>query len=126
MSDSEDKTLSPLEAMHPHGLLRLADQAQALLKSKLWLQIIVGMTCGIGLGILLGPEVEIVGRDTAHMLGEWVALPGQIFLAVIQMIVVPLVFASVVRGIASNESVDQLKSTGVRLVVYFLATTSVG
>lgn len=117
--------LSPLEVLHPRSLLRLADSLQALLRSKLWLQIIVGMMCGIGVGVLLGPEVDLLSRTTAKVIGEWVALPGHLFLAVIQMIVVPLVFASVVRGIASNENIEQLRSTGIRLVIYFLATTSI-
>jgi Na+/H+-dicarboxylate symporter len=39
--------------------------------------------------------------------------------------VVPLIFASIIRGIAANENVGQLRSVGVRLVVYFLLTTTV-
>lgn len=114
-----------LEWAHPRSLLALADKLQTLLKRKLWLQIIVGMLVGIGLGILLGPELNLVPRQTAQVIGEWVAFPGYLFLATIQMIVVPLVFASVVRGIASNENIDQLPATGLRLVGYFLFTTSV-
>jgi len=41
------------------------------------------------------------------------------------MIVVPLVFASVIRGLASSEDIQQLRKLGLRLVLYFVATTAV-
>lgn len=123
--DDQGPLHATLAQLHPRGLLRLADDVQGLLTSRLWLQIIVGLALGVGVGILLGPEVALVSRPTAAVIGEWVALPGHLFLGAIQMIVVPLVFASVIRGIASNESADQLRKTGSRLVVYFLGTTSV-
>ncbi|HEY5701308.1 MAG TPA: dicarboxylate/amino acid:cation symporter, partial [Gammaproteobacteria bacterium] len=57
------------------------------------------------------------------MIGSWLALPGHVFLAALQMIVVPLVVASVARGIASSENIEQLRTVGVRVVVYFVVTT---
>jgi Na+/H+-dicarboxylate symporter len=46
------------------------------------------------------------------------------FLALIQMIVVPLVFASVVRGLTACESLDQLKRAGLKVMVFFATTTA--
>jgi len=40
------------------------------------------------------------------------------------MIVVPLVFASIIQGIASNEDIEFLKKMGLRVVLYFIVTTS--
>ena len=51
--------------------------------------------------------------------------PGQLFLALIQMIVIPLVFASVILGITASEDMEQLKKLGLRISVYFIMTTSV-
>ena len=59
------------------------------------------------------------------MIASWAALPGQLFLALLQMIVVPLVFASIIRGLAASEDMDQLRRTGSRLLVYFLGTSSI-
>jgi Na+/H+-dicarboxylate symporter len=116
---------SSLEFVNPKSWAQLADQLKGLIRSKLWLQIIIAMLLGIGVGVLLGPTVGLIPADTAKVIGEWIALPGYFFLALIQMIIVPLVFSSVIRGIASNEDVEQLRKTGLRLVIYFLMTTTV-
>jgi Na+/H+-dicarboxylate symporter len=60
----------------------------------------------------------------SYTIGEWLALPGYLFLAMLQMIVVPLVFASIIRGIAAGEDMEQLKKIGLRTVAYFLVTTA--
>ena len=41
------------------------------------------------------------------------------------MIVVPLVFASVIRGLAASESLEYLKRMGLSAVVFFVITTAV-
>ncbi|MGD8999439.1 MAG: dicarboxylate/amino acid:cation symporter, partial [Granulosicoccaceae bacterium] len=53
------------------------------------------------------------------------ALPGQLFLILIQMIVIPLVFASVIRGLAAGENLEQLRRLGLRVAIYFVLTTTV-
>ena len=114
-----------IKALHPRNLKHLVHHLQELIRQKFWLKIVIGLILGVGVGIVFGPEVQIVARDTATVVGNWLALPGKIFLALIQMIVIPLVFASVIRGIAATESVEQLKRVGGRLVMYFLFTTVV-
>jgi Na+/H+-dicarboxylate symporter len=115
----------PLEQIHPRSLKLLSDRLQHLVAERLWLKVLIGMGLGIGLGIALGPTVGLVPRSTASLVGSWLALPGQIFLAAIQMVVVPLVFASVIRGIAASESLEQLRHTGLRTVLFFAATTTI-
>lgn len=115
----------PIELLHPRNFKHLAGHLQVLIKNKLWLQILVGMALGFLIGGILGPTFNLVDKETADTLGEWFALPGRFFLVMIQMIVVPLVFASVIRGIAANENLGQLKSVGLKLVVYFLITTTI-
>src|SRR5690554_8182945 len=51
-------------------------------------------------------------------------LPGQIFMRLIQMVMIPLIFASIISGIVSNTS-DNLKTFGLRLFLYFIFTTVV-
>jgi len=115
----------PLELIHLRNLKHLSSSLHGLIASRLWLQVLLGMVLGIGAGILLGPSAALVDRDTANTISAWLILPGNIFLTIIQMIVIPLVLASVIRGIAASGSTEQLKSTGVRLVAYFLFTTTV-
>ncbi|MBW6463708.1 MAG: dicarboxylate/amino acid:cation symporter [Bacillota bacterium] len=114
-----------LEMVHPRPLTGLVGYLQGMVKGRLWLKIIIAMIAGLITGIILSPQTGLIARDTAEILGSWLAIPGNIFLGLIQMIVVPLIFASVIRGIASSDDLDQLKKIGIRLVIYFLITTSI-
>lgn len=110
---------------YPQPLQYLTGYLDKLVKGRLWLKVSIGMLLGIVTGILLGPAVGIVEPHTASAIGNWLALPGQLFLILIQMIVMPLVFASVIRGLAAGENLEQLRRLGLRVSVYFVLTTSV-
>ncbi|MCR9258745.1 MAG: dicarboxylate/amino acid:cation symporter [Pseudomonadaceae bacterium] len=114
-----------LSALHPTSLKHLSSHLATLVETRLWLKVLIGMFAGLLLGFLIGPTVGWVDQDTGNLIGNWLALPGQLFLAVIQMIVVPLVIASVIRGLAASENVDQLRKLGLRASAYFVATTGV-
>ena len=100
-------------------------QLQGLIRGRLWLQVILGMFAGILVGLLLGPTVGLVSQKNASIIGNWLAFPGQLFLLVIQMIVIPLIFASVVRGLTAGGNLEQLRRMGMRIGLYFVFTTSV-
>ena len=114
-----------LEKIHPRSLTYLVGHLQGLIQGRLWLKILLGMFLGLLVGVVLSPHTGLVEADTAYLIGSWLALPGNIFLGLIQMIVVPLVLASVIRGLAASEDLDQLRRLGVRLVFYFVMTTTV-
>jgi len=116
--------MSSVEVLYPRSLKYLSDYLQGLVRGKLWLQVLVGMVLGISVGILMGPSTGWVKPDTALTISNWLAFPGKLFLALIQMIVIPLVFASIIRGLASTEDIEQLKKMGLRVVLYFIATST--
>lgn len=95
-----------------------------LIKGKLWLQVILGLILGVALGFLLNPATGILSTELSERLAEWLDLPGQIFMRLIQMVMIPLIITSILTGIASNSS-ENLKSIGLRLLMYFLFTTAV-
>ena len=94
---------------YPQPLQYLTRYLDKLVKGRLWLKVSIGMLLGIITGILLGPAVGMVEPRIASTIGNWMALPGQLFLILIQMIVMPLVFASVIRGLAAGENLEQLR-----------------
>lgn len=114
----------PLELLHPRSLKHLNGYVQGLVRGRLWLKVLIGMVLGLLAGVVIGPSVGWVDPRAAAAIGSWLALPGQLFLALIQMIVIPLVFASIIRGLAATESLDQLRKVGLRVVGYFVATTA--
>lgn len=96
-----------------------------LLEKKLWARVLFAMALGIGLGLLLMPENGFVRAGLSESIGEWLALPGKLFLRLVQMIMIPLIFASIITGLSSIEGGAQLRKLGSRLGIYFIITTVV-
>lgn len=98
---------------------------QKLLETKLWAKIIAGMALGVGVGLLLAPKTGIVSPSFSHAASQWLGFPGMLFIKLVQMIMIPLIFSSIITGIASNSELDKLKKVGINLVLYFLSTTAI-
>ena len=86
-----------------------------VLPEKLWLKILIGMIIGVGIALTIPVSATMM---------PWVALPGDVFLALLQMIIVPLVLSSVILGVAGAGSLGALQKMGSRLVPYFILTTA--
>ncbi|MCG8699668.1 MAG: dicarboxylate/amino acid:cation symporter, partial [Bacteroidales bacterium] len=89
------------------------------------------MAVGIVLGLLVGPNSMILPEEGAfsgdvfgQRLIDWTDWIGQLFLRLIKMVVVPLVFASLVVGIASLDNVRQLGRLGGKTLIFYLCTTA--
>jgi Na+/H+-dicarboxylate symporter len=111
MFDSEIKNLKSLNTY-----------LQKLVENKLWLKVFIALFLGVGVGILMSPEFKWVPLNVSQVVGNWLALPGKLFLKLVQMIMIPLIFASIIRGIASNNTA-QVKKMGLGVVIYFILTT---
>lgn len=104
-------------------LLPMIHSLRGLIRSRLWLQILVGMSLGVATGLMLSPEsMALIDKDLALAAAAWFGLPGTVFLALIQMIVIPLVTSSIILGIAGGD-IQTLRRVGIRVVPYFLMTT---
>lgn len=114
-----------LRLLHPRSLVRLTEKYRQLVEGRMWLRVLFGMAAGLGAGVVLGPSAGLVSPGVSAVIVEWLALPGQAFLALLQMLVVPLVVASVIRGMAASASVEQLRRVGPRLGAWFLATSTI-
>jgi Na+/H+-dicarboxylate symporter len=116
--------MHPLENIHLEPLRRLTGTLERLVQTQLWARVLIGLAAGIAVGAAIGPSAGLVPPRIAVPLASWLALPGALFLAAVQMIVVPLVFASVVRGLAAGENVAQLRELGLSAGVFFVVTTA--
>lgn len=106
------------------SLNNLSVHLDRLIKGRLWLKVIIGLILGAGLGILINPSAGLVSENFSLSLANWLDLPGQIFMRLVQMIMIPLIFASIISGIVGNTS-KNLKVFGLRLLLYFVFTTAV-
>ena len=91
---------------------------------KLWVQVVLGMFLGVVVGLILSPSAfAFVSQETAFLIAPWIALAGNIFLALIKMVVIPLVMSSIILGITSADDTATLKSLGLKIAPYFVFTT---
>ncbi|WP_324412077.1 dicarboxylate/amino acid:cation symporter [Saliniramus sp.] len=96
---------------------------RAWIRTRLWAQVLTGMLLGFGTGIVLGPDLGWLTPETSEALGRWLALPGQIFLGLIAMVLVPLIFTSIVGGLTNAGSGADLRAVGSRLAGFIILTT---
>lgn len=107
------------------SLKELSSLLQGLVEGRLWAKVLIGLALGVGLGLALGPAAGWVEPRVAATVTSWVALPGGLFIRLVQMIMVPLIVSSIVQGIAGGESVEQLRRMGPTVGIYFLVTTAI-
>jgi len=104
----------------------LDKSTDSMLDNKLWLKILIGMALGVVVGVIISPQgLGVVSEDLAFTLASWIKLPGTIFLGMIQMVIVPLIICSIILGIADGHNLGSIRRLGVRIVPYFLITTSI-
>jgi Na+/H+-dicarboxylate symporter len=96
---------------------------QRMVETRLWLKVLIAMFLGIGLGVVLSADAALVPARIASPLIDWLALPGLLFVRLIQMIMIPLVVTSVIRGIVGGGDPAELKVLGPRVALFFLAFT---
>ncbi|MEL1250999.1 dicarboxylate/amino acid:cation symporter [Aurantiacibacter gilvus] len=106
-------------------IYRQRSKLRVWVRSRLWAQVVLAMVLGIAVGTVLGPTFGLVSPETARTLGSWFALPGKLFLGLIAIVLVPLVFSSIVGGLAGAPSEEAMRSVGLRLGVFIIGTTAV-
>lgn len=85
--------------------------ALAWLRLPFWQRVVSGFVLGAVLGRLLGPSAS-----------TWLAPLGDLYVALIKMIAVPLVFFAVVNAIASLSGQRSIAALSVRTFIWFVIT----
>lgn len=79
---------------------------------QLWKQVAVGLVLGVLTGIVFGEQAAIIKPI------------GDIFIRMIQMIIVPLIFLSLVTGLTGMTDKTALSRVATKSIIFFLTTTS--
>ena len=81
-------------------------------------QIIIGMATGILFGLLMTSF-----SWGATFVGDWIAPFGTIFIRLLKLIAIPLIFTSLVKGIADLKDISSFRHIGVRTILIYMGTT---
>jgi Na+/H+-dicarboxylate symporter len=90
-----------------------------------WLLILISFFLGALIGICLHAETNLISREITDLILPWLKLPGDVFLNLLQMIMIPLVIASVALGVSSLSNVSELINLGSKTMIYFIITTMI-
>ena len=98
---------------------------QHYIYKNLWLQVVISLIAGLGVGLILGADGVGLDDDSLDYLSSYLKIPANIFLSVILMIIVPLIFASIVVAIANLGAKEKIKTLGLGIGIYFVITTTI-
>ncbi|GGJ99888.1 dicarboxylate:amino acid:cation symporter DAACS family protein [Lentibacillus kapialis] len=82
-------------------------------KISLMPQILIAFVLAVLAGIIFGPHMDVVQPL------------GDLFLRLIQFIIVPLIVSSLITGVASTGSMETLGRIGGKTILYYVSTTFV-
>ncbi len=87
-------------------------------KIALHWQIVIGMVAGILFGFFM--TYPSWGKEFT---GDWIAPLGTIFVNLLKLIAVPLILASLIKGISDLKDISKFKTIGGRTIVIYIITT---
>lgn len=85
----------------------------------LYLQILAGMIAGIIIGLIA------LQADGAQFIRNWVQPWGQVFIRLLQLIAIPLVFISLVKGMTGLKDISKFSRIGGKTIGIYICTTIV-
>lgn len=88
-------------------------------KIPLHWKIIIGMTLGIIFGFVMN---AVNGQE---FVTDWIAPFGTIFINLLKLIAVPLILASLIKGISDLKDISKIRDMGLRTISIYIGTTLV-
>ncbi|MDR0742866.1 MAG: dicarboxylate/amino acid:cation symporter [Tannerella sp.] len=85
----------------------------------LYMQILAGMIAGILIGLIALP---LKGE---RFVQYWIVPWGQLFIRLLQLIAMPLIFVSLIKGIIGLENIKSFSRLGLKTILLYLSTTVV-
>ena len=89
-------------------------------KLALHWKILIGMVLGIVFGFLMN---SVDGGKSFVI--DWIKPFGTIFINLLKLIAVPLILASLIKGISDLKDISKIKKMGARTIIIYLLTTVV-
>jgi Na+/H+-dicarboxylate symporter len=80
-------------------------------------KILLGMLSGVTFGFIM---LEVGGAD---FVASWVKPIGTIFVKLLKLIAVPLILASLIKGISDLKDISKFASIGLKTIVIYVLTT---
>lgn len=90
-------------------------------QNKLFIAIIIALILGVGIGGI----VHVKYPDSAEPFSKNIKLLGTVFIRLVQMIIAPLVFTTLVVGIAKMSDIKMIGRVGTKAMLWFISASLV-
>ncbi len=80
-------------------------------------KILIGMLAGVTFGFIM---LEVGGAD---FVASWIKPLGTIFVKLLKLIAVPLILASLIKGISDLKDISKFASIGLKTIIIYVCTT---
>ena len=87
-------------------------------KLALHWKILIGMVLGVVFGLIM---TSVSGGE--DFVTDWIAPIGTIFVKMLKLIAVPLILASLIKGISDLKDISKFRSMGLKTIVIYVLTT---
>ena len=87
-------------------------------KLALHWQIMLGMIAGLIFGLLI---TKVPGGK--EFVGDWIKPIGSIFISLLKLIAIPLIIASLIKGISDLKDISKFSSIGLRTIALYIMST---
>ena len=91
-------------------------------ENLLFILLLLGVVLGIALGLFLNDKVQKSTEFTPRELAMFIGFPGELFLRMLMLVVLPLIVSSVITSLTIIDKTTAAK-IGKRAAVYFLVTS---
>lgn len=103
--------------------LKSRKNLENLIKTKLWAKLLLALALGVLTGyIAVSLELKTQG-SWAKSFGDWAALPGSIYLSMIQMVIVPLILSSIILSLSNIGKGRETKTIGTSAIFFVIIST---
>jgi proton glutamate symport protein len=95
-------------------------------KKKFRLSLTTQIFIGLALGVIVGTLIHKLDADPYHKAQaiQWVRVLSRVFLNLIKVIIAPLIFSTLVVGIAGAGSIREVGRIGLKALIYFEIVTT--
>jgi Na+/H+-dicarboxylate symporter len=88
-------------------------------------KLFIGILAGLFLGIIVGGVVHIQYPESTADFSNNIKLLGTVFIRLVQMIIAPLVFTTLVVGIAKMSDIKMIGRVGTKAMLWFITASLV-
>lgn len=102
------------------GALVFLKRRNVKFSHRVMIGLVLGLFFGAGLQLIYGVDGTVIANTM-----DWISIVGSGFVRLLQMIVMPLVFISILGAFAKMDVKEKFLKSGIKIIALLLGTTAI-